>query len=87
MVPYLKSTWNRKWLYVGILISSILILSWLFTNSPEQIFGLNAPYDDISLALEVMQIIFIASTVVIIINGRDNLFFKIFKRISRDHDR
>jgi len=87
IVPYLKRKWNRKRLYLGIFASIVLMLLWLFTNAPEKIFGLNAPYDDISLTIEIIQIIFIASTLVIIINKRDNLLTKIFKRTIRKYDR
>lgn len=86
MVPYLKRTWNRKRLYIGIVISSILILSWLFTNAPEKIFGLNAPYDDISLSLEIMQVIFIASILVIVIKEKDNRLSRLLQKITRRHD-
>ncbi|MGD1836119.1 MAG: cbb3-type cytochrome c oxidase subunit I [Nitrososphaeraceae archaeon] len=84
IVPYL-STWNRKRLYIGISISSIIILAWLFTNAPEKIFGLNAPYDDISISLEIMQVVFIASIVVIIIKVKDDSLSIIFKKLRRQN--
>lgn len=81
IVPYLKSNWSRKRLYIGIGISSILILSWLFTNPPEKIFGLDAPYDDISMSLEIMQVIFIASTIVLVIKEKDDSISHIFQKL------
>jgi len=86
IVPYLKSNWSRKRLYIGIGISSILILSWLFTNPPEKIFGLDAPYDDISMSLEIMQVIFIASTIVLVIKEKDDSISHIFQKL-RHHAR
>ena len=80
-MPYLKSNWSRKRLYIGIGISSILILSWLFTNPPEKIFGLDAPYDDISMSLEIMQVIFIASTIVLVIKEKDDSISHIFQKL------
>jgi hypothetical protein len=44
-------------------------LFWLITNSPESVVGVEAPYDDLSIIIEAIQVIFIATSVMVILRS------------------
>ena len=64
-VPLVKQ-WGRLWYFIGIGGTVVLILFWNILNAPLSIRGLAAPYDIISIAVEVLQVVFIAITAVIL---------------------
>ncbi|HYY49661.1 MAG TPA: cbb3-type cytochrome c oxidase subunit I [Nitrososphaeraceae archaeon] len=68
VVPLLKQ-WGRLWYFIGIGGTVILILCWNIVNAPLSIRGLAAPYDIISIAVEVLQVVFIAIAAVILTLG------------------
>ncbi|MDQ3839162.1 MAG: hypothetical protein M3297_07840, partial [Thermoproteota archaeon] len=59
--------WGRLWYIVGIVGSIALIFSWNIINAPLPVQGVEAPYDSISVAIETLQVAFIAAMVSIII--------------------
>jgi hypothetical protein len=44
-------------------------LFWIITNSPESVVGVEAPYDDLSILIEGLQVIFIVTSVMVILRG------------------
>jgi cytochrome c oxidase subunit I len=64
--------WGRLWYVVGIVGSIALIFSWNIINAPLPVKGIEAPYDDISIVIETLQVAFIAAMVSIIIRERQN---------------
>jgi heme/copper-type cytochrome/quinol oxidase subunit 1 len=68
-VPLIKR-WGKVWYIVGIAGTIALILSWNIINAPLPVKGVVAPYDDISIAIEISQVVFIAAVSSIIIRGR-----------------
>jgi cytochrome c oxidase subunit 1 len=64
--------WGRLWYIVGIVGSIALIFSWNIINAPLPVKGVAAPYDSISIAIESLQVAFIAAMVSIIIQERQN---------------
>ena len=70
-VPLLKR-WGKVWYLLGISGTVILTLFWNIVNAPLSITGLAAPYDDISIAVEVLQVVFITIATVIIIKERQS---------------
>jgi cytochrome c oxidase subunit I len=68
-VPLIKR-WGNFWYFIGIAGTVLLILSWNATNAPLSIKGLAAPYDDLSIALEILQVVFITITAVIVIQKK-----------------
>jgi heme/copper-type cytochrome/quinol oxidase subunit 1 len=65
-VPLIKH-WGKLWYFIGIAGTVVLILSWNIVNAPLSIRGLAAPYDLISIGVEVLQVVFIAIAAVILI--------------------
>jgi hypothetical protein len=70
-VPLIKR-WGKLWYLLGICGTVLLILFWNIVNAPLSITGLAAPYDDISIAVEVLQVVFITIATVIIIKERQS---------------
>jgi hypothetical protein len=70
-VPLIKR-WGKLWYLLGISGTVLLILFWNIVNAPLSITGLAAPYDDISIAVEVLQVVFITIATVIIIKERQS---------------
>jgi hypothetical protein len=64
--------WRRLWYIVGIAGSIALIFSWNIINAPLPVKGVAAPYDDISIIIETLQVLFIAAMMSIIIRERQN---------------
>jgi hypothetical protein len=62
--------WGKVWYIVGIAGTIALILSWNIVNAPLPVKGVVAPYDDISIAIEISQVVFIAAVSSIIIRER-----------------
>jgi hypothetical protein len=60
------------WYLIGIVGTVILIMFWNIANAPLSVTGLAAPYDDISIAVEVLQVVFIAIATVIIVKERQS---------------
>jgi heme/copper-type cytochrome/quinol oxidase subunit 1 len=75
-VPLVKQ-WGRLWYFIGIGGTVVLILFWNILNAPLSIRGLAAPYDIISIAVEVLQVVFIAIAAVILTIER------LYRRTSR----
>ena len=59
VIPLVRQ-WGKIWYFIGIVGTVLLILFWNILNAPLSIQGLAAPFDDISIALEVLQVVFIA---------------------------
>ena len=68
IVPLLLN-WSKRRFYVGIGCSILVSLFWLITNSPESVVGVEAPYDDLSIIIEGLQVIFIATSVMVILRS------------------
>jgi len=68
-IPLVRQ-WGKVWCFIGIVGTVALIVFWNILNAPLSIQGLAAPFDDISIALEVLQVVFIAIASVIIIKER-----------------
>jgi heme/copper-type cytochrome/quinol oxidase subunit 1 len=68
IVPLVLS-WSKTRFYIGIVCAILVSLFWLTTNSPESIVGVEAPYDDLSIFIEGLQVIFIVISTVIILRG------------------
>ncbi len=64
--------WGRLWYIVDIAGSIALIFSWNITNAPLPVKGVAAPYDDISIIIETLQVVFIAAMMSIVIRERQN---------------
>jgi cytochrome c oxidase subunit 1 len=64
--------WGRLWYIVGIAGSIALIFSWNIINAPLPVKGVAAPYDDISIIIETLQVVFIAAMMSIVIRERQN---------------
>lgn len=66
VLPTIKN-WGKIWFYVGIAGTVILIIVWVMTRMPDNpITGRGAPINNIGVATEVSQIIYIAISVGII---------------------
>ena len=61
--------WSKARFYVGIVCTILVSLFWLTTNSPESIVGVEAPYDDLSIFIEGLQVIFIVTGIMVILRG------------------
>jgi hypothetical protein len=61
--------WSKARFYVGIVSAILVSLFWIITNSPESIVGVEAPYDDLSIFIEGLQVIFIVTSVMVILRG------------------
>jgi hypothetical protein len=77
VLPTIKN-WGRVWFYVGIVGTLVLIIMWAMTRMPDNpITGRAAPINNIGVATEIFQIIYIATSVVIILKyNRTSLFSK-----------
>jgi len=68
VLPTIKN-WGRIWFYIGIAGTLVLIIMWAMTRMPDNpITGRGAPINNIGIATEIFQIIYIATSVVIILN-------------------
>ena len=77
VLPTIKN-WGRVWFYIGIAGTLVLIIMWAMTRMPDNpITGRGAPINNIGIATEIFQIIYIATSVVIILNyNRTSIFSK-----------
>jgi len=77
VLPTIKN-WGRVWFYIGIAGTLVLIIMWAMTRMPDNpITGRGAPINNIGVATEIFQIIYIATSVVIILNyNRTSIFSK-----------
>jgi hypothetical protein len=75
VMPTIKN-WGRIWFYIGIAGTLVLIIMWAMTRMPDNpITGRGAPINNIGVATEIFQIIYIATSVVIILNYNRTLIF------------
>jgi uncharacterized membrane protein HdeD (DUF308 family) len=77
VLPTIKN-WGRIWFYIGIAGTLVLIIMWAMTRMPDNpITGRGASINNIGIATEIFQIIYIATSVVIILNyNRTSIFSK-----------
>jgi len=77
VLPTIKN-WGTIWFYIGIAGTLVLIIMWAMTRMPDNpITGRGAPINNIGIATEIFQIIYIATSVVIILNyNRTSIFSK-----------
>ena len=77
VLPTIKN-WGRIWFYIGIAGTLVLIIMWAMTRMPDNpITGRGAPINNIGVATEIFQIIYIATSVVIILHyNRTSIFSK-----------
>ena len=77
VLPTIKN-WGRIWFYIGIAGTLVLIIMWAMTRMPDNpITGRGARINNIGVATEIFQIIYIATSVVIILNyNRTSIFSK-----------
>lgn len=68
IIPLLLS-WSKARFWVGIGCAILISLFWIITNSPESVVGVEAPYDDLSILIEGLQVIFIVMSVMVILRG------------------
>jgi len=68
MIPLIKR-WSRLRFYVGVALAAIISVSWIITNPPESIVGIEAPYDDLSIMIESLQVILIMTSTTVLIRG------------------
>lgn len=68
IIPLLLS-WSKARFFVGIGCAILISLFWIITNSPESVVGVEAPYDDLSILIEGLQVIFIVTSVMVILRG------------------
>lgn len=68
IIPLLLS-WSKARFCVGIGCAILISLFWIITNSPESVVGVEAPYDDLSILIEGLQVIFIVTSVMVILRG------------------
>lgn len=59
--------WGRLWYVIGIAGTAILIGIWVITRIPDNpITGRGGPISEMAIAIEVLQIAYVAITAVII---------------------
>jgi hypothetical protein len=59
--------WRRIWYYIGIAGTIILIIMWTMTRVPgNPITGRGGPINEIGIAIEVFQVVYIVITAIII---------------------
>ena len=68
MLPLILG-WSNARLYVGIGCAILVSLTWIITNSPESVVGVEAPYDDLSIFIEGLQVLFVATGAMVILRG------------------
>ena len=77
VLPTIKN-WGRVWFYIGIADTLVLIIMRAMTRMPDNpITGRAAPINNIGVATEIFQIIYIATSIVIILKyNRTSLISK-----------
>ena|SRR5919108_3307520 len=66
-IPMLKR-WGKVWYYIGIAGTIILIIVWAMTRMPgNPIIGRGGPINEIGIAIEVFQIVYVVITAIIIV--------------------
>jgi hypothetical protein len=66
VLPMIKR-WGRIWYVIGVAGTAILIGIWVITRIPENpITGRGGPISEIAIAIEVLQIVYIVTTLLII---------------------
>ncbi len=68
MIPLIRR-WSKPRFYIGVGAAAFVSLIWIITNSPESISGVEAPYDDLSIMIEGLQVIFIMTSVMVLLRG------------------
>jgi NADH dehydrogenase len=68
MIP-LVNRWTRLRFYVGVALAAIVSVFWIITYPPESIVGIEAPYDDLSIMIESLQLVFIMTSTTVLIRG------------------
>ncbi len=66
IIPLLKR-WTRSRFYIGVSLAAFVSILWIITNSPESVEGVEAPYDDLSIMIESLQLIFIMTSATVLI--------------------
>lgn len=75
VLPTIKN-WGRIWFHIGIAGTLVLIIMWAMTRMPDNpITGRAAPINNIGIATEIFQIIYVAASVVIILKYNRTLIF------------
>lgn len=66
VIPMLKR-WGRKWYYVGIGGTIILVMIWAITRIPgNPITGRGGPISEMAIAVEIFQIAYVVITMIIL---------------------
>lgn len=68
ILPLILS-WSKARLYAGIGCATLVSLTWVITNAPESVVGVEAPYDDLSIFIEGLQVLFIVTGAMVILRG------------------
>ena len=69
-LPMVKR-WGKIWYYIGIAGTTVLIILWVITRAPNPITGGRAlPINEMGIAIEVFQIVYIVITAIIIAKER-----------------
>jgi hypothetical protein len=68
ILPLILS-WSKARLYAGIGGAILVSLTWVITNAPESVVGVEAPYDDLSIFIEGLQVLFIVTEAMVILRG------------------
>jgi hypothetical protein len=64
----LLKRWGRKWYYVGIGGTIILIMIWAITRIPgNPITGRGGPISEMAIAVEIFQIAYVVITMIILV--------------------
>ena len=67
VIPMLKR-WGRKWYYVGIGGTIILVIIWAITRIPgNPITGRGGPIGEMAIAVEIFQIAYVVITIIILV--------------------
>jgi hypothetical protein len=65
VLPMIKR-WGRIWYIIGVAGTAILVGIWVITRIPENpITGRGGPISEIAIAIEVLQIVYIVTTLLI----------------------
>jgi hypothetical protein len=63
--------WSKIWYYIGIAGTAVLIILWALTRAPNPITeGRALPINEMGIAIEVFQIVYIVITAIIIAKER-----------------
>jgi heme/copper-type cytochrome/quinol oxidase subunit 1 len=68
ILPLILS-WSKARLYAGIGGATLVSLTWVITNAPESVVGVEAPYDDLSIFIEGLQVLFVVTGAMVILRG------------------